>query len=80
MYDMIAITARVEHLDAVLECSGDAIFNQVATEFGIAEADAIASAMGCRCPYGLIGWLEADQEEDPELEALLAETRRLLGQ
>jgi len=53
----------VDVLDATLFYSYEEIFNEVCKEFNL-DADSIASALGCRCPFGLIGYVEGGGLED----------------
>lgn len=51
----------VEKLDNELILSLEEIFNRVCDEFGL-DGATIAAALGCRCPYGLIGYLSESDD------------------
>jgi len=53
----------VNDLDETLFWSYEEIFNIVCKEFDL-DADKIASILDCRCPFGLIGYLEAEAMKD----------------
>lgn len=64
-YNLSAIENRIQELQEDDTVSLGAIFNIVCTEFNI-NGNYIASLLDCRCPYGLIGYLEAEMQ--PELD------------
>jgi hypothetical protein len=62
MLDIAAIQHRVEELDEQHNGTLADCFGIVAREFNIPDANDIAELLGCRCPFGLIGYLQAMQE------------------
>jgi hypothetical protein len=72
------LEARIQQLDDEHAGTLADVFAIVCGEFGL-DADALAEHFGCRCPWGLLGYVEGAQEEDDEFDALMAETERLLA-
>lgn len=56
--DPEAVEARVAFLDENHPGSLEEIFAIVCAEFGIADG-VMAQELGCRCPWGLMGYIEA---------------------
>ena len=59
------IEARVNELCENFSLDLDDIFLAVCAEFGLPGA-AIADSLGCKCPYGLLGYLEAEANPLPD--------------
>lgn len=80
MYDIAAIEFYINGLAENPETPNHVIFDLVAEKYDVELiAEKAAKLMGCRCPYGLVGWLEAENEVDNELEELFAETEKLFN-
>ncbi len=54
------IETRVLALDESLEYSYSEIFQIVCREFGL-DAALYEAVLGCRCPFGLVGYLKAEE-------------------
>lgn len=56
---MEAIAARLTELDDEMELSLSEIFDVLCTEFDL-DGASISETLGCKCPYGLVGFLAED--------------------
>ena len=77
--NLTALENRIYELDGNTDYDSlNSVFDTVVEEFEIPDAAQIAQELGCKCPFALLGWLEAKQSPDTELASLYAETERLL--
>lgn len=78
--DLTALENRIYELDGNTDYDSlNSVFDTVVEEFEIPNSNQIAKELGCKCPFALLGWIEAEQSPDTELDTLYAETERLLA-
>ena len=78
--DLTALENRIYELDGATDYNPlNSVFDTVVEEFEIPNSNQIAEKLGCKCPFALLDWIEAEQSPDTELAVLYAETERLLA-
>lgn len=59
------IEARINQLADDLENDLDDVFRVACNEFGL-DPDRYSNSLGCNCPYGLLGYLQAEFSDDED--------------